>query len=122
MPLLFLRGILSKEFARDNSATSNGAPSLRESKSLAPMYSMQYLRSSTSGGELGTIRTIVPSWLQKAYRLPESSGGLFPMNLASGKHPWWGGALLLLASAAFAGSAPAQDLKVTLLGTGSQHQ
>jgi ribonuclease Z len=41
------------------------------------------------------------------------------MNLASGKHPWWAGVLLLLASAALAGSAPAQDLKVTLLGTGS---
>ncbi len=41
------------------------------------------------------------------------------MNLAVGKHPWWTGVLLLLASAALTGSAPAQDLKVTLLGTGS---
>lgn len=41
------------------------------------------------------------------------------MNLATSKHPWWTGVLLLLASVALAGSAPAQDLKVTLLGTGS---
>ncbi len=41
------------------------------------------------------------------------------MNLAPDKHPWWTGVLVLLATAAFARSAPAQDLKVTLLGTGS---
>ena len=41
------------------------------------------------------------------------------MNLAPSKHPWWAGVLLLLATAAFAGAAPPQDLKVTLLGTGS---
>jgi len=41
------------------------------------------------------------------------------MNLADGKHPLWTGVLLMLASVALAGLAPAQNLKVTLLGTGS---
>ena len=41
------------------------------------------------------------------------------MNLAPSKHPWWTGVLLLLASAGLVPSAPAQGLKVTLLGTGS---
>ena len=41
------------------------------------------------------------------------------MNLATSKHPWWTGVLLLLASTGLVPSAPAQDLKVTLLGTGS---
>jgi ribonuclease Z len=41
------------------------------------------------------------------------------MNLAPSKHPWWTGILLLLASAGLVPSAPAQGLKVTLLGTGS---
>ena len=41
------------------------------------------------------------------------------MNLAISKHRWWRGVLLVLASVAFAASSPAQNLKVTLLGTGS---
>jgi ribonuclease Z len=41
------------------------------------------------------------------------------MKLATSNHAWWTGVLLLLAGAALAGSARAQDLKVTLLGTGS---
>jgi ribonuclease Z len=40
------------------------------------------------------------------------------MNIVD-KRPWWTGLLLLIASATLAGYAPAQDLKVTLLGTGS---
>ncbi len=41
------------------------------------------------------------------------------VKLAASKHPWWLGLLLLLASTALTGSAFAQVLKVTLLGTGS---
>jgi ribonuclease Z len=41
------------------------------------------------------------------------------MIFAAGKHLWCTGVLLLLASAALAGAAPAQNLKVTLLGTGT---
>lgn len=43
------------------------------------------------------------------------------MKIAATKHPWWTGVLLLLASAGLAGSTRAQDLKVTLLGTGYPH-
>jgi predicted secreted protein len=39
------------------------------------------------------------------------------MNIVN-KHPWWT-VLLLVANVALGGSAAAQDLKVTLLGTGS---
>jgi ribonuclease Z len=41
------------------------------------------------------------------------------MNLAPSKHPWWTGVLLLLVSAGLVPPAPAQGLKMTLLGTGS---
>jgi ribonuclease Z len=41
------------------------------------------------------------------------------MKLKGNKHSWRTSLLLLLASAVFAGFAPAQDLKVTLLGTGT---
>jgi len=40
------------------------------------------------------------------------------MNIVS-KHAWWAGLLLLIVNVALAGAAPAQDFKVTLLGTGS---
>ena len=41
------------------------------------------------------------------------------MNISASKNPWWTAMLLLLASAGLVGSARGQDLKVTLLGTGS---
>lgn len=42
-----------------------------------------------------------------------------PPKLVISKHPWWASVLLMLVCIAFAESAAAQDLKVTLLGTGS---
>lgn len=41
------------------------------------------------------------------------------MEFAASKRPWLTAVFLVLMSAALGGSAPAQDLKVTLLGTGS---
>src|SRR5437879_11544042 len=66
-----------------------------------------YIHTYPEGGSIKRIDS------QKAH------GELFPMNLAPSKHPWWTGVLLLLASTGLVPSAPAQDLKVTLLGTGS---
>src|SRR3984893_1439588 len=42
-----------------------------------------------------------------------------PPKLAISKHPWWASVLLMLACITLTESATAQDLKVTLLGTGS---
>jgi hypothetical protein len=42
-----------------------------------------------------------------------------PPQLAISTHPWWTSVLLLFACITLAGSSTAQDLKVTLLGTGS---
>src|SRR5438105_2734132 len=41
------------------------------------------------------------------------------MNIAVMKSSWWKSGLLLLGSLVFIGSGSAQELKVTLLGTGS---
>jgi ribonuclease Z len=59
---------------------------------------------------------IVP---RKPIDCEEAHGELLPMKLATSKHSMWTGVLLLIAAASLASSAPAQDMKVILLGTGS---